>query len=550
MVKTKPNLRPENLKKLSLYITCLLLSCTASTQSLQQANNYFENFQYDEAFNSFMALKKLRELTPEDQMKMVYSGYVVGEFEKTHEPSKEIILKENVTPFFYYIHGEICMHLGDYDAAKAAYIKYSELEDEMDVSVKIQSCNQIALWEEVDFIENKELAGNTKMADHTGADSRFGNVRIHEQNIEYFSSESETIKIEGLVLSKPYLEKPDGAIQEIKLPEVLKHASIQSFVFLPNINEVIFTVSEPLSEDAVKQAPHLYSGKWESISQTVSNIKPWLYSGFEDTSFCAQATVDASGERIVFAKNKVGEASDLYITNRSQDGWSKPQALDAVNTKFDEMFPMFQGDSLLTFSTNGRPGYGDLDLFSYDFKSGGITHFKAPINSSKDDFNFRYTNKLSAIYTSNRSSGSGDDDRYGITFPAPPPVVDTKPDSTDFYHFVNNWKDQTIYFDFDRYDLENDVKVLDELIAFLGKYSQSEIHLDAHTDRRGEDRYNYNLSEKRATTVVEDLVRLGISEDQIIVYAKGESNPVLKCDKCTERMHQENRVVIVRLRAQ
>ncbi len=55
----------------------------------------------------------------------------------------------------------------------------------------------------------------------------------------------------------------------------------------------------------------------------------------------------------------------------------------------------------------------------------------------------------------------------------------------------------------------------------------------AHTDATGSEKYNQELSEKRADAVESALVEMGVSETQINVAGAGESEPV--ADNKTER---------------
>jgi len=234
----------------------------------------------------------------------------------------------------------------------------------------------------------------------------------------------------------------------------------------------------------------------------------------------------------------------LYEWHFATSTWSTPAPMSNLNTPMNEMYPLFQGDTVLTFSTDGRPGYGNLDIYSYQLANGSVEHMKAPVNGPMDDFCFKYMNADSALFTSNRYTGKGDDDRYEIKFRE---TVVPAPDSSDYFAFVDKWIDQKIYFDFDKYNLQKDVTIIDELIAFLKKNPSIKIELEAHTDIRGVEVYNVHLSEKRALTVQSELVGLGISADQITILAKGETAPIVVCEKCTEELHAQNRVVIIRL---
>lgn len=529
-------------------VACLILfGSAANAQSLRDARKYFDNYEYQRAFNAYKSLSLNDDLPDDDQKRYAYSGFTVGEYAKTFDVVGKVLQQSDVEPYFYFIHGEICLNLGKYDDAKASYEKYASMDNEYDVSVKIQTCNEKPGWSSMEHIDNVSISSNTSKADISGRIHADMTVLFHEAGTDSVGTfmDGEQIDFSELVVSKPFFDYGNGEEVPAIIQDSLGLAAITSFEILENSKQVIFTVAEPTKADPVLKAPHLYIGDWIMEYGVVKNVEPWIYSGFEDTSACAQATVDASGKRIVFTKiGNETKGSDLYITTLENGVWSQPEPLNAINTKFDEMFPTFQGDSMLTFSSDGRPGYGKLDLYAYSFASGEVTHFKAPVNSDMDDFNmYYYEGADSALYTSNRAGGMGDDDRYFVKFREPVKEVEI-----DTVEFEVNWVDQKIYFDFDKYSLMKDVKILDQIIEYLSVKKDSKIILEAHTDRRGTDSYNQRLSEERAASVKSELIAEGINAGQIEIVALGESAPLVDCGECTEKMHAENRVVVLKLK--
>ena len=52
------------------------------------------------------------------------------------------------------------------------------------------------------------------------------------------------------------------------------------------------------------------------------------------------------------------------------------------------------------------------------------------------------------------------------------------------------------------------------------------IEISGHTDNVGDDNYNQNLSEKRAKSVVNALIKLGIDSTRLVYKGYGENDPV------------------------
>lgn len=527
---------------LGISVLCIF---SASGQTMKEAEKYFDRYEYKHAFDTYKVLYGKETFGSEELKRYSYSSFAIGEFQTCYEILPDLVSLNDIEPLFFYMNGEVCMHLKKYDEAKFAYDKYQKLDSEHNVSVKIESCDQIPNWTSIEYLTLVNLENNSTKADNSGMTISTGTFEFHEKGMDGNGQGMPTDVIDNseLLIMKPFFKDQENTLHEITFDPVFQYASIGSIALREESNVVFLTLTEPMSTDVVKLGSHIYTAKWNSANYSITEIVPWQYGGYQDSSYCSHVTMNAKGDKIVFTK-MTDENSDLYSSDFSNGTWSNPVALKSVNTALNEMYPVFQGDTMLTFSTDGRPGYGNLDIYSFQFSNGAIEHLKAPLNGPMDDFYLKYLSADSAQFTSNRYSGKGDDDRYQIKFREPKVSA---PDSTDYYTFLNEWVDQNIYFDFDKYNLKKDVKIIDELIAFLKKNPTLKIRLEAHADSRGIDAYNDQLSEKRAITVKSELVGLGIAAEQITIEAKGESAPLVKCEKCSEEMHASNRVVIIRL---
>jgi len=85
---------------------------------------------------------------------------------------------------------------------------------------------------------------------------------------------------------------------------------------------------------------------------------------------------------------------------------------------------------------------------------------------------------------------------------------------------------QNIFYDLNRADLRPESMVaLDKLIETLNLNSNITIELSSHTDFRGSDEANMDLSQRRAQSVVDYLISKGISTSRLIAKGYGESQP-------------------------
>ncbi len=99
-----------------------------------------------------------------------------------------------------------------------------------------------------------------------------------------------------------------------------------------------------------------------------------------------------------------------------------------------------------------------------------------------------------------------------------------------------------ILFGFDQSDLSADAKSnLDQLVTVLNEYPDTNIELQGHTDSKGSESYNQNLSEKRASTVSGYLATKGINNTRLSIKGFGETLP--KYDNNTDEGRAQNRRV-------
>lgn len=85
---------------------------------------------------------------------------------------------------------------------------------------------------------------------------------------------------------------------------------------------------------------------------------------------------------------------------------------------------------------------------------------------------------------------------------------------------------ENIFYDFDRASLRPESKkALDELAQVLRDNPNVTIEMGSHTDRKGSDDYNIKLSSRRARSVIDYLISVGIPADRLQSQGYGESRP-------------------------
>src|SRR5690606_7517504 len=86
---------------------------------------------------------------------------------------------------------------------------------------------------------------------------------------------------------------------------------------------------------------------------------------------------------------------------------------------------------------------------------------------------------------------------------------------------------ENIYYDFNKATLRDESKiVLDTLVNMLEENPKIIVEIGSHTDSRGSDNYNIELSQGRAESVVRYMVQNGIPPARVRAKGYGETRLV------------------------
>ncbi len=93
-------------------------------------------------------------------------------------------------------------------------------------------------------------------------------------------------------------------------------------------------------------------------------------------------------------------------------------------------------------------------------------------------------------------------------------------------HFQNQVGDR-VFFGFDRFDLSPEARdVLERQSEWLKRFPVITITVAGHSDERGTREYNLALGERRANSVKNYLVALGVDSNRIRTVSYGKEQPV------------------------
>ena len=85
-----------------------------------------------------------------------------------------------------------------------------------------------------------------------------------------------------------------------------------------------------------------------------------------------------------------------------------------------------------------------------------------------------------------------------------------------------------VFFNYDSSELDTDAQeLLQDQVAWLKQYSNVSVIIEGHCDERGTREYNLALGEKRAQSVKNYLINLGIAADRVSTISYGKERPAV-----------------------
>lgn len=278
--------------------------------------------------------------------------------------------------------------------------------------------------------------------------------------------------------------------------------------------------------------------------------------------------------------NGIDTINNLYVSLSKDQGesWTAPSELAGLNTSLDEISPSYDDARGLVFwSSNGRDGFGDYDIYYARRMDDSWMKWSDPvnagssINSAKFDAYFFASPDGTAWFSSNRGDSLSnlylssmlikkhdaleevDDDTEVADAQNPLPdgkpstpvaplvekdpvlIIDTKDGSrsdrtlTDLSLEELLDKDthiRFVYFPYDKYNITAKyIEVLDDVGKILDSYPQLTVLIEGHTDNVGSQAYNIILSENRAQSTKEYLMIHGVEESRVKTKAHGKMAP-------------------------
>jgi len=217
-----------------------------------------------------------------------------------------------------------------------------------------------------------------------------------------------------------YYSSKDGK-NEIKMPDDF-HIGAFDIDYKKNLIYITRTdFIKKWNKYKYNQLPHIWVGFLDIENLRIDKLEPLKFEGIKNKIVTGHPCIVPDTNVFYFSTEIEGGQGGFDIYSGIINGTKVDSIKNLgpnVNTAGDEFYPTFADSIMLYFASDGRPGFGNLDIFKADVSN--FSHPKpaeilsAPFNSPADDFCFVYSRnrKNKGYVTSNRSGGQGDDDIY------------------------------------------------------------------------------------------------------------------------------------------
>lgn len=413
------------MNKILLIVVTILVNTSLFAQSgmLAKGDSYFQKLGYHEAIQCYEKVLGTEFDSPEMQGKLAYSYLVCGSFanaEKTYQ--KLTSSRKQAEDFYYLAYAQMCLNKNT-DAAKNFQQFITLKPADYRAKLFVQNPNYLSdLLKEAPYFAIKPVSINTNHADfgvypNTATkkavivSSRrrtvFGDIRWAGNN-DYFLEYFRTDLTENGGLSKP--RHMCSRINSGRHEGPLCFSADGKTVYFTSNNRN--RKSKKLGKDGIQ---HLNIYIADVVNNKWKNVREFAYNSQDYAT--GHPVLSTDGKTLYFVSDMPGGfgGADIYSVSVLPDGgFSKPINLGVnVNTEGQEMFPWIYKD-LLFFASNGRPGFGGLDLFVKPLAMEiAAKNAGKEINTVSDDFALTLmSDNQFGFVASNRTGGQGSDDIY------------------------------------------------------------------------------------------------------------------------------------------
>ena len=408
------------MRKLYVTLSFVMVSgmLSAQNQYTKTADKLFDRYEYVDAAKEYLKLAEGSKADNYVYKQLAESYYnVFNTKEAVKWYAKVVEQKQDAET--YYKYAQMLKAEGNFKEADQQMQQFAQLApNDQRAKTFVSKPNYLP-----------ELQGQTKLYDVAKSDvssdkTDFGAVLTNDNNI-YFASSRNTSRKTNSWNEEPYLDiyratyNANGTISDAVAVENINTKWHDGPVSITNDGATMYYGSESFNEkeftkDKPKNAKfgkiYLYKATKQGDNWANGKPLPFNNKGYD----VRNPSISKDGKTLYFSSNMPGGfgGEDIWKVAVNGDEYGAPENLGAkVNTEANESFPFITEDNILFFSSNGKTGFGGLDVFKMDLNKGTeAINVGEPVNTSKDDFAFTYnTTKKVGFFSSNRD---GNDDIF------------------------------------------------------------------------------------------------------------------------------------------
>lgn len=413
------------MKKIVIILLCL---CNVSVFAQKsQADNKFKLYKYSEAIPLY---KQYLEKNPNDYdatRKLALSYQYINNISGSIESYRSMLKLAEAKPEDWFELVQLLRISGNLSEAKLYAIQYQQKaggEKAQNLLKTIDMYNELMSGKDDYIVNNSTVKFNQSV---------FSAI-YYRSGLMVTAENPEGVKNEWTGRGNTKLYLTDFSLTEMVpfATELMSRyndgpatfSSDGQTLYFTTINKKSILLGDVNTKKLQISAGIIENGKWQAADLFKYNDKSYSM---------AHPALRNDGNILVFASDKPGGKGgmDLYFCSKQAgSSWSEPINISILNSSENEIFPTFDSNGNLYYSSDGLPGLGGLDIFlskndGYNFSE--PVNLKAPINSSFDDFSLITNNNLESGYFSTNRFGSPETDdiaTFSKKVKQPEPVVE------------------------------------------------------------------------------------------------------------------------------
>ena len=416
------------MKKIYTILLLIAVSTTivsAQNSKTKKADNLYDRLAYTDAAQAYQ--KVLKRGTTDDYVfeRLANCYYFINDTKKAEMYYKRVAKSKDANPEAIYNYAQTLKANGKFSDYNTWMKNFAKLSPN-DTRVKefMKNPNYIPK-----IMDDMARYTATNMEDINSEYADFGGI-VYGKDF-YFASGRNTSRKTYQWNEEPYLE----IYKATNVGGTMKNAELLN----GDVNTKYHESNAVISADGKRMyfdRNDYFEGDYDKSANGINQINLYYaenidgkgWSGVVSAPFnnneysTGHPALSQDGNTLYFVSDMPGGkgGSDIYMAAINSDGsLGTPERLgDNINTEGKELFPYLDSNGTLYFSSNGHMGIGGLDVFYAEAQGDGfgvVTNLGKGVNSSADDFGYKYDpTSQSGYVSSNREGGMGSDDIYMV----------------------------------------------------------------------------------------------------------------------------------------